>query len=94
MFMALDSDLAQTVAQIISNKIKSSTKSTKPEDSWKIAVDEIFKAIRDHAELDVKLNPISVPGPEVTLVSLPTGGPVSGVISPIGTEVKGTGTIK
>lgn len=92
--MALDSNLAQTVAQIISNKIKSSTKNTKPEENWKIAVEEIFKAIKDHAELEIKLNTITVGGPEVTLISIPTGGPVTGVISPPGSEVKGTGVIK
>ena len=92
--MALDSNLAQTVAQIISNKIKSSTKNTKPEENWKIAVEEIFNAIKDHAELEIKLNTITVGGPEVTLISLPTGGPVTGVISPPGSEVKGTGIIK
>lgn len=94
--MALDSNLAQTVAQIISNKIKSSTKDTKPEENWKIAVEEIFKAIKDHAELDVTVDPVTVTGSPtdpIFLNSVPTGA-VIGSASPPTNPIKGKGKVK
>lgn len=95
--MALDTRLAQTVAQVISNKIKSSTKNTKPEENWKIVVEEIFNAIKDHAELDVTVDPVTVSGSPtdpIFLNSVPTGGPVVGSASPPTNPIKGKGKVK
>lgn len=95
--MSLDSSLAQKVAQAISDKIKQSTNSTKPEENWKIAVDEIFKAIKENAELDVTIDPVTVQGvptDSVVLSATAPGLPVAGIVSPPTNPVKGKGKVK
>ena len=75
----LTDEIAQNLAKSVTDSLKS-LKDTDPKATWTVIFTELFKSLKENGVIEVnQMGAIEVLS--TTLISPPTGGPASGVIS-------------